>query len=216
MKHVLPVAALALAASTAAAWAAPVYIDRFDGSQTVSNPGFGGFNPTDSGLFPNVIGAGSRDLTVAGNGSGFPEVTTISVNGGTASITNGASTTGTALFEWDGLGTDLTDGGTNKYIELSILTADLNVDYTLTINGTSVTKALSSGTVLPSRLIWDFTEFGTTDLSNVGAMSLFVSGPQSFDASFDFIAATVPLPGGAALAFGALGSLMVLRRRKRA
>ncbi|MEP4196109.1 MAG: VPLPA-CTERM sorting domain-containing protein [Aliishimia sp.] len=204
--------------------AATINIDNFDttGFQFAVAPTSGAspLNPaTTSSPTPDAIGGARRitveRLTPAGTGNAFGQQVQAIVLGGTAAVGMGAGVTGTALFEWSPLGADLVDG-TNSAIFIDILSGDTSIDYTLDINGTSVSKAgVSAGT-----LEFSFADFSGISLTNVSAISLLLSGPSKFDAEFDNIRAgigtqtsAVPLPAGLPLLLLGIGSFAALRRR---
>lgn len=193
-----------------AANSATVTIDSFDTTQIVAAPGGGGASDTATVTAGEAIG-GERKITATGDGVITPgNNTTVFVNGGTASVSNSDSVTGTGYFEWVAGGFDLTDGGTNDAFVLQIASVDLNVSFTLTVDGTSQTSAFNSTTGVVS---FGFGAFG--NLMNANDISLLVEGPASFDARFSFLGAEdlepnagpapVPLPAGGLL----LGSILL-------
>lgn len=199
--------------------AATVTIDSFLTTQIVAAPTGGGASDTATVSASEAIG-GVRTITAAGDGVITPgNNTTVFVNAGTASVSNSDSVTGTGLFEWNAGGFDLTDGGTNDTFVLQIASVDLNVSFTLEVDGLSQTSAFNSTTGAVS---FGFGAFG--DLTSANDISLFVEGPASFDARFSFLGAedlepnmtpsAVPLPAGGFL----LGSILfgggIAARRK--
>ena len=191
----------AVALAPVAGSAATVAIDTFDTAQLAIDPAGSGFSDSNTVAAGEAIG-GNRTITADGNGTLFPvSTTTINVGGGSATVSNSSGVTGTGLFEWNAGGADLTDGGTNALIVLSVIDVDLDVQFDLTIDGatSSATSASTAGDIF-----FSFADFG--DLSSASSISLLVSGPDSFDAEFDFIgAAQVPLPAGGLL----LGSILL-------
>lgn len=190
--------------------AATVTIDSFLTTQIVAAPAGGGVSDTATVPAGEAIG-GERTITATGNGVITPgNNTTIFVNAGTASVSNSDSVTGTGLFEWDAGGFDLTDSGTNDTFVLQIASVDLNVSFTLTVDGASETSAFNATT---GAVAFSFGAFG--DLTNATDISLLVEGPAAFDARFSFLGAedlepnatlsAIPLPAGGLL----LGSVLL-------
>lgn len=215
-------AAAAAVAFSGAASAATVVIDTFDVTnfQVVGAPTLGN-NPqnpaTTSGPTPEAIG-GIRTITntrtaPAGLTNAFGQQVQSTVTSGKASVSLGAATQGFSVFSWNAGGADLVDG-TNDRITLEVLSTDQNVTFTLNLGGVSVSQtALAAGT-----LTFAFADFGAADLTNVGAISLLIEGPTSFDTEFDLIQAVgaVPLPAGGLLALAGLGALGAVRARRKA
>ena len=193
----------AVALSPVAGSAATVVIDTFDTIQLAIDPTGDGVLDTSTAPAAEAIG-GSRTITASGDGAPFPvSVTAINVGNGIAAVSNSAGVTGTALFEWNAGNVDLTDGGSNDSILLSVIDVDLDVQFDLTINGVTSSSVAASEA---GQILFSLADFG--DLSNgAGEISLFVSGPTAFDAQFDFIGAVseVPLPAGGLL----LGSILL-------
>ena len=213
-------AAVAIAGS---ANAASVTIDSFDttnfqvlGAPTLGTPAQ---NPaTTSGATADAIG-GIRTLTnertdPAGTANAFGRQVSTVISGGIAAVSLGASTEGTALISWDAGGADLVDG-TNDRITLDVISADLSVNFTLSIGGVSVTESVGSSG--PGTLAFNFSDFAGVDLTNVSTISLLVSGQTSFDTEFDLIQAVgeVPLPAAGLLAIAGLGALGATRARRK-
>ena len=198
--------------------AATVTIDSFLTSQEVIDPSGFGLPATSTVAAAEAIG-GDRTITAAGDGASNPtRATSILVDGGSAFVANGPTVTGTALFEWAAGGFDLTDGGTNDTFVLALNSIDLSVDYALTIDGASAASSFNSAT---GNVEFDFSSFG--DLSSADAISLLVSGPTSFDASFSFFGAedlvenpvaTIPVPAAGFLLGSVLLGAGFMGRRK--
>lgn len=204
-----------------AAAAAPITIDGFTVFQEVSAP-VNGSTPSSSTVASTFAG-GDRTLTAAGDGSGSSSTrfTQVAVDGGLASIANGPGVTGTGLFEWDLGGLDLTMGGLNDTFVLGVDFVDIATGFDLTVDGTTVSSMSSSNT---NDILFDFTSFGL--MTNVNDVSIRISGPVSFDATFDFFGvddlqpnvAAVPLPAGGLLLGAALlgGGFAARRKAKKA
>lgn len=194
----------AVALAPVAGSAATIAIDSFDTAQLAIDPAGAGFTDSNTVAAGEAVG-GQRSITadVVTNAQNLPVAATlVNVANGSATVSNGAGVTGTGLFEWNAGGLDFTDGGTNAFFILDVVDVDLDVQFDLTVDGSTVTSVSTSsaGTVL-----FDFADFAA-DLTSVSAISLFVSGPTAFDAEFDFIgAAAVPLPAGGLL----LGSILL-------
>lgn len=228
MKTILASAALGMAL-TGAANAATVNIDNFDTTvfQVVGAPTLGASpqNPaTTVGPTSDAIG-GTRRLTAtrttpAGTANAFGQQVTMVVSDGDAKVGLGRGTEGFAEFIWEAGGADLVDG-TNNAIFLDVSSADLSgITYTFDIDGISVAQeANGAGT-----LEFLFSDFAGVDLENVSALSLLISGPESFDTTFDSVRAgvsnatpsPVPLPAAGFLLLGGMGALGGMRRLKRA
>ena len=193
----------AVALAPVAGSAATVAIDTFDTAQLAIDPGGMGFTDTNTVAAGEAVG-GNRTITADGDGTLFPVSTTsINVAGGNAQVSNSSGVTGTALFEWNAGSVDFTDGGTNRFFVLNVLDVDLDVSFALTVDGVTST---SIATATAGAVLFDFGDFAGADLTSASAVSLFVSGPTSFDATFDFLgAAEVPLPAGGLL----LGSILL-------
>lgn len=217
LKTILVAGAVALAPVVSSA--ASITIDSFDTPQIAISPSGAGIGASSTIAAPEAIG-GSRTITADGDGAFFPILTTaINVAGGTASISNSDQVVGSGLFAWDAGGTDLTAGGVNDTFVLVINSVDLGVTFDLTVDGVTSTSAFSAAT---GDVLFDFAAFG--DLTSANDISLLVSGPAAFDASFSFFGAEdlidnpvapIPLPAGSVL----LGSLLLgagifARRRK--
>ena len=105
----------AVALAPVAGSAATIAIDTFDTAQLAIDPAGSGFSDSNTVAAGEAIG-GNRTITADGNGTLFPvSTTTINVGGGSAEVSNSIGVTGTALFEWNAGGIDLTDGGTNRF-----------------------------------------------------------------------------------------------------
>lgn len=199
--------------------AATVAIDSFTTTQGAIDPAGGGLGTTSTVSASEALG-GTRTITANGTGGLFPLVTTtISVGGGTASVSNSDQVVGTGLFEWAMNGEDLTDGGTNDTFVLQVVSADLGGSFELTVDGLSSTSTYNPAT---STVSFSFGAYG--NLSSANAISLLVSGPTSFDTSFSFLGAEdlvpntpvspVPLPAaGLLLGSVLLGGGIVARRK---
>lgn len=215
MKLSILLTTAAIMAASSGAFAATVTIDNFSTDQSIETVTTG---VEVSGTVSPASGAigGSRTVKAIGNVIGSRN-TEADVAAGSAAISNGSGITGIVTFLWDAGGADLTDGFANTGIDLSILSTDLSVIYKIGVNGFEVSKTISS----PGTTTFGFSEFVGVDFTNVGSISLVVSGPASFDSEFDLLAATppaatVPLPGGLGLAVGGFAALGLLRRRRSA
>lgn len=226
IKTLATAACLSLSSVTFAS-AATVTIDDFNNTvfQVVGAPSL--INPTNpatiSGPTADAIG-GVRTITntrtsPAGTANAFGSQVQAVVTGGNASVSLGASTEGFSVFSWNAGGADLMDG-TNSLLSLDVIDSDLLVSFTFRINGvTGLTKTTPGG---PNALTFDFSDFGGVDFSSVGAISLLIEGPTSFDVTFDNVLAigapvsAVPVPAALPL-FGTGLAIMgfVGWRRKR-
>ncbi|MEC9312350.1 MAG: VPLPA-CTERM sorting domain-containing protein [Pseudomonadota bacterium] len=211
-------------ALTLPAAAATITLDSFDFTnyQAVGAPSLGAIpeNPaTSTQAAADAIG-GSRTITAvrtvpSGTTDAFGRQVQAVVTGGSATVSVAAGVQGYVMFDYNATSVDLTDGGTNGWIDLSVISADLAVTYTVTIDGVSATKVGATG----STVSWAFSEFSTVDFTQVGAISLTVTGPASFDTEFDdFLVrgqvGVVPLPASGLMLLAAAGGLALARRRR--
>lgn len=209
--------ASAAAILPATSFAAPILVDGFTAAQTVSAPDFSPLFPTSSTVDSTYAG-GDRTVTARGDGAAFPGLATVvTIGGGAAAISNGTGVIGTGLISWALGGLDLTDGGLNDTFVLGVNRVDLALSFNLTVDGVTVSSSSTSAT---GNINFGFASFG--DLTNVPEISLFVSGPSDFDASFSFLGADdlnpnvspVPLPAGGLLLGSVLLGGAVAARRK--
>lgn len=219
-------AAAVASASAVSAHAATIIIDDFDTTnvQVVGAPTFGtpSQNPaTTSGPTTDAIG-GFRTITAErtgrlGTGDAFGQQVQAVVTGGSAFVSLGSGIAGSVIFSWDPGSVDLVDG-TNDSIAFDVLDADLRGNtFTFSVNGGSVTQTANG----PGLVSFDFADYEGVDFSDVSTLSLFVSGPASFDVGFDNIRAqagpisAVPLPAGGLLLLSGLGGIAAINRRKK-
>jgi hypothetical protein len=157
---------------------------------------------------------GNRDLYV--DRTGGTQTVSLGANvGGSGTLTfdSGSGTTGTGQVQWDGSdatstvdtdgltdgagGVDLTVGGNSAFLvkasgDISGGTIELKVyDYT---SGTAYSSGSVALAVGPANYLILFSAFGLADFTNVGAITLDITGPANFDGSVDIVAA-VPEPG---------------------
>lgn len=222
-----------------AASAAPILIDNFDTSQTLSVAA-GGVNPTSVQGFvatgANSIGS-LRDVVLtrtSGLGAMDFIVNEVGVEG-VAQYNSSSAAAGNALLIWDGNGNglvdptglggvDLTDGGLNTLVQ-ALVRSDLISPMSMTIYtsaGNFSTFAFSSpggGTGLPFTVFnlpfVGFVPTGTgADFSNVGAITLALTGPTGLDLQLDLLATSeIPEPATFLLSGTALIGLAMLGRR---
>lgn len=222
-RHLPFLLAASMAVMSTAATAASIVIDSFDNTnfQVVGAPTLGTVpvNPaTTSGPTSDAIG-GVRTITntrtlPGGTGNAFGQQVQTIVTGGNATVSLGAGTEGFSVFSWNAGGVDLTDGGLNTRIELTVLDADLATNFAISVGGQMSSQTTSAAGILA----FEFADYVGVDFSNVGAIDLTVSGLESFDTTFDLVQAvsspsTVPLPAGLPLLLAALGTLGWMRQR---
>ena len=235
------VAALAstvlLGVGNAQANAKNIFIDEFidfQGVETTDKPTYGQVGPTG-----NILG-GYRDI--------FVEIaekkrnrkrlgSDIFVEDGEASFNNDAYVTGAGRIRWDGDndsetlnpqglgGIDITQGNLDSLL-MDVIFADLGLNMTFTIydmksNSSSLSRILNSSISTSQEEAFLFQDFvGTADFTNVGAIELGISGPESIDAVIGSvrISQSTPVPEPSSilglLAIGAVGTGSMLKQKK--
>ena len=219
MRSILLPMVVASATFAIPAVAATVSIDSFGSDLFVIAPSGGSEASTNSVADASAFG-GTRTIAaerLSPTGSTNPARNVFAYSDsfdGTGGVSVGTGTTGIASFSWSAAATDLTDLGSNDGIRLGIVSVDSLVNFALTLNGITVSKATSSA----GDLDFLFTDFAALDATSISTVSLELSGDPAFDASFSFIEATnvsaVPLPAGGLLLLGGLGALGFTRRKR--
>lgn len=197
--------------------AAPIVIDSFSTSQTISGTA-GGANPqvTASGLAaPDALGGNRYVEFTRTLGTGVNGVSINQSNSGILEFSTGPNDAGTALLKWDGTtgaalsgtglgGVDLTSGGTNSLLRV-LSRADL-AGATVTVSVYTDAANFSTATFGLTPTGFGATPFTVNDLSfagfvatggtganfaNVGAVTLFLNGSAvaGLDAQLDLVAA---------------------------
>jgi len=213
-------------------------IDNFLDYQIVESNG----PLTNSQVGPtgNILG-GYRDIfvEVVNNNSNNPYLSSnLSVVNGEGSFNNDAGITGTGMIRWDGVnnsqtlnpqglgGINITQGNLDS-ISMDIMLADIaGLDMTFTIydmnsNSSSISRTLNSSTLTSKAETFLFQDFvGTADFTNVGAIELGISGPESMDAVIGSVYSgrSTPIPEPTSilglLAIGAVGTGSMLKQKK--
>ncbi len=234
------VAALAstvlLGVGNAQANAKNIFIDEFLDLQMVETTG----PRTNSQVGPtgNILG-GYRDIfveVVNNNGNSQFLRSNLLVDNGEASFNNDTGITGNVTILWDGVsetlnrqglgGINITQGNLDS-ISMDVISADLaGLDMTFTIydmnsNSSSISRILNSSMSTSQEEVFLFQDFvGTADFTNVGAIQLDISRPESMDAMIGpvRISQSTPVPEPTSilglLAIGAVGTGSMLKQKK--
>ena len=236
------VAALAstvlLGVGNAQANAKNIFIDEFLDLQMVETTG----PRTNSQVGPtgNILG-GYRDIFIeaVNNKPNNPYLrSNLSVVDGEAYFNNDAYITGTGTIRWDGVndsqtlnpqglgGINITQGNLDS-ISMDVVLADIaGLGMTFTIydmnsNSSSISRTLNSSTLTSKAETFLFQDFvGTADFTNVGAIQLDISRPESMDAVIGsvMISQSTPVPEPTSilglLAIGAVGTGSMLKQKK--
>ncbi|MDT9338985.1 PEP-CTERM sorting domain-containing protein [Trichodesmium erythraeum 21-75] len=233
------VAALAstvlLGVGNAQANAQNIFIDEFLDFQMVETTG----PLTNSQVGPtgNILG-GYRDIFVDKNGDSQSLTSKLSVENGKGYFNNDTGVTGIGIIRWDGVndsqtlnpqglgGINITQGNLDS-ISMDIMLADLaGLDMTFTIydmnsNSSSISRILNSSMSTSQEEVFLFQDFvGTADFTNVGAIQLDISRPESMDAMIGpvRISKSTPVPEPTSilglLAIGAVGTGSMLKQKK--
>lgn len=232
MNHLRMTAYCALAAmpmALATSASASIVIDDFTGpDQAVANDGLTDNSQLDVGA---VLG-GERDLNVL-SGTGILG-TTSTVSDGVFNFSNSPTSQGSMNLVYDGNdssiavdqdglgGIDLTDGGSADAFAFTLLFADFEVQYTVSISDTSFNTASFTGT-LPTDIlnsgdavdiIIPFASLiGSGDIADVGSFGLVFNAQEpAADIVIDNFR-TVPEPTSVALLLA--GGALLARRRRR-
>jgi hypothetical protein len=235
-------AALALCAGIGQANAAPVLIDNFSTTQTLSATGANATN--GSGVLTGADSIGGARFASIKNDANAGGTSNLNINDANnpnafVAYSNDVNTQSVLHMLWDGGtdatnnfglgGIDLTSGGFSDRIRIASK-SDAGATGTITIF-TDATHSSSATFSIPSGLggtsdpfasvdltfLSDFA--GSADFTTVAAITLDINGPAALDAAIDFISAEpppqVPEPMTLSLlGFGIIG-LGAARRRRR-
>ncbi len=233
LKKLLPILVLGIIPANATV----IFIDNFVGSQTVFVTGPGS-NQSGAAVGAGVLG-GSRSLEVTQTAGGLTDIGT--VGGGALTLSLSAADQGFALLTYDGdtngtltengiTPTDVTDGGQNIYIGLSVR-SDLVAPITMTFysgtgNSSSYTfNTPALGFAVPyTEYYIPMTSFLTlsgagADFANITAATLLIDGTDPSAAGVDvqvknYEATPAPEPASLGLMAAGLAGLFIRRRRK--
>jgi hypothetical protein len=214
-----------------------VLIDNFNTTQTLTVSG-GGANPVTSsnGVATGVDAIGGNRAINLTRTSGAG-VATINVNSPASVLAygNDSDAESNATVIWDGDtnntlnttglgGLSLTESGANNALRI-LVRSDLVVPITVTVytdgSNFAARTVNSPGGGLPFTefflLFSSFTATGSPDFANVGAVTMDVSGPQSFDVQVSLLEAinSVPEPSTWGLFGLGIAALTAGRLRKR-
>lgn len=221
--------------------ASALVIDDFGASQAVTIGLGGPPNPVVStgGVAAGGAVGGSRSVVLERTASGGSASVDVGFSASDAlSVSTGAGVVANALLIYDGDtdstpnttglgGVDVTEGGVNSLLRLLVEADQSDVAIRVTFhegtNNSSADLITTGGNTFGSPLLLvanlaALTPGGTgaADLTNVGAITVEIFGPTSFDVSIRQFEAAVPEPGTLALLGLGLSGLAYGGRRSRA
>lgn len=222
-------------ALTAPSTASALVIDSFDDDFAVEI-GLGGLpNPTEAtgGSLASGGPNGARAVVLtrtAGGGSASVDTNLSEANA--LSVSTGAGVAATALVIWDGDddvtlnpnglgGFDIAPGG-EQFISVSVLADQSGIGLRLTLyeNGggsATIDWVTAGGNTFDGGTAETFSESLASlgiDPSNIGAITLEVFGPTSFDVQITSFQTVIPEPGALALVGLGLAGLAIQGRRR--
>jgi hypothetical protein len=219
--------------------ATPIIIDQFTDTQSlsVSGPGANPVSASGSSAAPAALGGNRFVMLTRTAGAGTASININAPSAGVFNQSNDAVADSDSLTLWDGgldgtinpagLSVDLTDSGVNSQLHFRA-NVDLLVGVTAAFrfySGTLSDYSQVIQTLIGGGADFDYfipfasmTSVGSgANFTNVGAITMFISGPNRMDLQVDLLETTndedVPEPATFGLVGSALAGLALLRRR---
>ena len=209
-------------------FAAPLTTNAVVGLGGLPNP----VNATGGGAAAGAIG-GNRGVALertAGGGTASVDVGLSTANALSVSTGAGVAANATVIYDGDTNGTpntsglggiDVTDSGANSVLRLLVESDQAGVVFRITFHDGAVNTFLDLVTTggntfgSPQLLSGNLAALNQDILKNVGAITIDVFGPTSFDVSMKQFTTAVPEPGSLALVAIGLAGLRYAGSRRR-